>query len=145
MVLPPAHELELGNDLGPDVHVGKQIRHVRHHADDGLRGAIEVKDSADDIRIARELRLPEPLRDHDLHPVDVVLLGSVEAPHERSQTERGEDVLRDAGAFHRSRFPVAGPGKGEVWDGRGESIEGARLSVEIIEVRSGNAHPILPA
>ena len=136
MILTPVHELELGNDLAPDIHVGEQVRHVRHHTDDGLRGAVEVEDSAQHVRIAAELRLPETSRDHDLHPVHVVLFRSVDAPHQRPQPQRGKDVLRHAGAVHRSRFSVAGPGKGEVWDRRGECIERSRLSVKVIEVRS---------
>ena len=97
--------LDRREDVGRDV---RQPELRREHPDDRVGDAAECDRSAEDLAIAGELALPEPVRDrrHALASRHVVGLRK-RAPEGGAGPERFEEVARDERGFELERLTIA--------------------------------------
>ena len=79
-----------------DVVLLRVVRHVRQHADDGVRPVVHLEHLPDDVPVAAELALPVRVAD-DQHRrrARLVVVGHERAAEDRLDAEDAEEVRRD--------------------------------------------------
>src|SRR5439155_20035579 len=107
----------------------------QHHADHGVRHAVEDDTPSNDRRVAGERAVPELIAEYgDVIPSRRVLAGDEASAKCRTHAEDAHEVRGDAGSVETYR--VAGTGKGELrGTERRDALEGASLAMKC-EIRS---------
>ncbi len=81
----------------------------RHHANDGVRRAIEFHDAADDVRVRRKAPQPKTMtQDHRRPGAGAILLRQKCAPEHGSLSQESEEICRKRRPVHSLRKSPAG-------------------------------------
>jgi hypothetical protein len=92
---PAAEGCGIERQRQPDIGAFRHRELARHHTHDGRRTAIQLDYTTEDLRIASEHPLPEPVADHANGDVVWPVFAGDEGPaHDRRRPEYSEEILR---------------------------------------------------
>ena len=118
----------------PDAGRVRQRESVRHHADHGVRRAVEAHCSTQHAGVAGQRGLPEGMADHDdARTARFLLVLGERASERRKRAHREEEARGDASHVHRARLAAVVPTRyAGIRDGNGgEAVLDATDELEV--------------